>query len=98
VSADRDHALGARRTLRAVSTIAQMIARHNWAGIVTSRASDPLGLGPCQAGKRVGHLPRGLQPPGLEPNILDGDAFDIELEVAHGAFDGGVEAVGGDLG
>ena len=37
---------------------------------------------------------RGLLSPGLELDVLDGDAVEGELEVVDGAHDGGVEAVG----
>ena len=40
----------------------------------------------------------GLLSPGLEPHVLDGNIVEGELEVVDGAHDGGVEAVGEDLG
>jgi hypothetical protein len=36
--------------------------------------------------------------PALELDILDGDVYDCGLEVVDGSFDGGVEALGEDLG
>ena len=39
---------------------------------------------------------RGVLSPGLELDVLDGDAVDRQLEVVDGAHDGGVEAVGED--
>lgn len=39
-----------------------------------------------------------LLSPGLELDVLDGDIVDGEVEVVDGAFDGGVEAAGEDLG
>ena len=44
-----------------------------------------------------GPATRGLSP-GLELDVLDGDAVEGELEVVDGAHDGGVEAVGDDPG
>ena len=47
----------------------------------------------------VAHCGRGgWLSPGLELDVLDGDGVEGELEVVDGAHDGGVEAVGEDLG
>jgi hypothetical protein len=40
----------------------------------------------------------GMLPPGVELDVLDGDTVEGELEVVDSAHDGGVEAVGEDLG
>ena len=50
------------------------------------------------AGRRSGHALRDMLSLGLELDVLDGHIVAGELEVVDGAHDGGVEAVGEDLG
>jgi len=54
----------------------------------------------CRVGWAAGDWPllRVLLSLGLELDVLDGDAIQGELEVVDGAHDGGLKAVGEDLG